>query len=62
MATESDSSGKIRTAWEGQLGAELFESWWDKVILAILSSTPCARLRLVQFKVINSQFFKFPFI
>lgn len=62
MATESDSSGKIRTVWECQLGAEVFESWWDNVILAILSSTPCARLWLVQFEVLNSQFFKFPFI
>uniref|UniRef100_A0A669BRS1 Reverse transcriptase domain-containing protein n=1 Tax=Oreochromis niloticus TaxID=8128 RepID=A0A669BRS1_ORENI len=53
MATESDLSGKIRIAWERELGVELFESWWDKVNLIMRSSTPCARLQLIQFKVIN---------
>lgn len=54
MATEFDSLHKISTAWERELGFELSESWWDKVILSIRSSTPCTRLQLLHFKVIDS--------
>uniref|UniRef100_A0A0S7EYH1 LIN1 n=2 Tax=Poeciliopsis prolifica TaxID=188132 RepID=A0A0S7EYH1_9TELE len=48
-----DSSVKIRNAWEKELGIQLTQDSWDVAIGRIRSSSSCARLSLIQFKVVH---------
>lgn len=43
---------KTRVAWEQKLGVDFTDQWWDKAVYTIRPSTPCARLELIQFKVL----------
>lgn len=42
---------KIKAAWEGELGFQLSEEWWEEVVRGICSVSSCAHLGLIQFKV-----------
>ena len=44
---------KIKTAWEKELGTEISEDVWTKALTRVNNSTSCARLGLIQFKVVH---------
>uniref|UniRef100_A0A3B5PRH3 Reverse transcriptase domain-containing protein n=1 Tax=Xiphophorus maculatus TaxID=8083 RepID=A0A3B5PRH3_XIPMA len=48
-----DSFVKIRNAWDKELGIQLTQDIWDDAIDRIRSSSSCARLSLIQFKVVH---------
>lgn len=52
MASGNYSTNKIASSWEQELGLQLVEGYWDKVIDKIHSSASCARLSLIQFKTV----------
>ena len=45
-------STKFKTAWEQELGLNLEDSYWELALDKIHKSSSCARLTLIQFKVI----------
>lgn len=49
---DTSSITKVKAAWEGELGLELHDTWWDVALNKIHSSSTCARLTLIQFKVL----------
>lgn len=53
MALDNHSIVKIKSAWKHELGTSLTNQWWDKFVHSISSITPCARLQLIQFKVLH---------
>uniref|UniRef100_A0A3Q3ENM7 Reverse transcriptase domain-containing protein n=1 Tax=Kryptolebias marmoratus TaxID=37003 RepID=A0A3Q3ENM7_KRYMA len=50
----SDSSPivKVKRAWELELGLHFHEDWWEIALKKIHTSSICARLSLIQFKVL----------
>ena len=44
---------KIRMGWENELAVTFSDDWWDGALHAINSSSSCARLNLIQFKVLH---------
>lgn len=52
LALSSQSDTKIKNAWETKLGIQLSEEVWEHVISRIRSTTSCARLGLIQFRVL----------
>uniref|UniRef100_A0A672IKH9 Reverse transcriptase domain-containing protein n=1 Tax=Salarias fasciatus TaxID=181472 RepID=A0A672IKH9_SALFA len=52
QAFNSNMTTKIKEAWENELGLTLDNHWWDSVLQHIHKSTICARLTLIQFKVL----------
>lgn len=44
---------KSRSAWEEELGRSFEDDWWREAISRINSTTSCARLGLIQFKVFH---------
>jgi len=46
------SFDRIKRVWEGELGESFEEDWWASALDRIRSSTICARLGLIQFKVL----------
>ncbi len=53
LSYDSSPIIKIKVAWEGELGLTLHEDWWDGALSKIHKSTICARLSLIQFKVLH---------
>ncbi len=53
MALDCHSTTKSRAGWERELGLNFTDVLWDKAVLSIRSATPCARLELIQFKVLH---------
>lgn len=48
----SDQSNlKIKATWEGDLGFQFSEEWWEEAVQGICTVSSCARLVLIQFKV-----------
>ena len=43
---------RIREAWEAELGQTFDDSWWDAALSTFHTSSTCARLTLIQFKVL----------
>lgn len=43
---------KTREAWERELGLTFDEQWWDSAVRVIHRSSICARMTLIQFKVL----------
>ena len=42
-----------RSRWEAELGETFLDEWWDGAIDMVNTSTSCARLGLIQFKVFH---------
>ena len=49
---------KVKAAWEQELGLHLGDDWWETALKKIDTSSACARLTLIQFKVLFSVHFK----
>lgn len=43
--------------WEKELGIQLQDPWWERAKLQVNSSSSCARLNLIQFKVLHRMHF-----
>lgn len=43
---------KAKTVWEQELGLHLGDDWWDTALKKIYTTSACARLTLIQFKVL----------
>ena len=52
MTFDNQPITKTKIAWERELGVVFPDQWWDKAVHKIRSSAPCARLELIQFKVL----------
>lgn len=53
MSLDTHTLLKTKLAWEAELGSELTDEFWDAAVDRIHSSTSCARLGLIQFKVLH---------
>lgn len=53
LALNSQSNDKIKNAWERELGTQLTGEVWERAVGRIQSTTSCARLGLIQFKVLH---------
>lgn len=49
----NESTIKIKNAWESELGLQLTEELWEDAVNRIRTSSSCARLSLIQFKVLH---------
>lgn len=49
--TDIVNTDKIKNHWENELGTEISEDTWTDTLKRVNSSTSCARLNLIQFKV-----------
>ena len=47
------NTGKNRATWERETNITFSDNWWGKAIERVFSSTSCARLSLIQFKVLH---------
>ena len=45
--------GKIKSSWETELGFTFSDEWWEQATERVNSSSSCARLSLIQFKVLH---------
>ena len=46
-----------KQGWEKELGIQLPDPWWERAKLQVNSSSSCARLNLIQFKVLHRMHF-----
>lgn len=53
LSLNDGSLTKIKKSWENELGICFEEEWWLGALQRIRSSTICARLSLIQFKVFH---------
>ncbi len=53
MSFQNISLEKIKTEWIGDLGIDISEDTWDKAVERINRTSSCARLNLIQMKVLN---------
>lgn len=53
MDWEDLHTNKSKTAWEGELGLSSSDFWWNRASHSGRTCTPCARLQLIQFKVLH---------
>ena len=44
---------KIKAAWVDELGEDLEEDIWDSALLRVNDSSSCARLSIIQFKILH---------
>lgn len=44
---------RIKQGWESELGVTFSDDWWDQALETVNSSSSCARLSLIQFKVLH---------
>jgi len=44
---------KIRVDWEKELALNIADSFWNQAIMRVNNSSPCARLNVLQFKVLH---------
>ena len=45
--------GKIKADWEKELGMDIPDSFWKQALIRVNKSSSCARLNLIQFKVLH---------
>lgn len=43
----------VRGHWEQELGLDMTDEWWDKALVRVNLTSSCARLSLIQFKVLH---------
>ena len=53
LAFSDHSNAKLKCTWERELGIQIHEESWEQAIERIRSTTSCARLGLIQFKVLH---------
>lgn len=53
LSSRLSSLSWLRETWEKELGLSLDEDWWGDVLARINSTSSCARLSLIQFKVVH---------
>lgn len=53
MSLGDQSLNKFKSRWEDELGIDLPEEYWAKALKRVNSSSSCARLGLIQFKVLH---------
>lgn len=53
MTLNAHTLSKTKSSWETELGSELTDEFWEVAVNRIYSSTSCARLGLIQFKVLH---------
>ena len=44
---------RVRDSWERELGFNLTDEWWKEALIRVNSTSSCARLSLIQFKVLH---------
>lgn len=44
---------KLKDSWERELGFDLTDEWWREAMIRVNSTSSCARLSLIQFKVFH---------
>ena len=52
LAFSNNSSAEFKCTWEEELGMQIREGSWEQAIERIWTTTSCARLGLIQFKVL----------
>ena len=52
ISLEDNGLARIRSSWEVELGVDLGE-YWEGALMRVNSSSSCARLALIQFKVLH---------
>jgi len=52
LSYDSSPATKVKVNWERELGLNLEDNWWDVALNKIYTSSTCARLTLIQFKVL----------
>ena len=52
ISLEDNGLARIRSSWEDELGVDLGE-YWEGALMRVNSSSSCARLALIQFKVLH---------
>ena len=52
LAFSNHSNVKVKCTWEGELGLQIQEESWEQAVERIRSTSSCARLGLIQFKVV----------
>lgn len=57
LSFSNHSNVKLKCAWEEELGMQIHEESWEQAIERVRTSTSCARLGLIQFKVIHRAHF-----
>lgn len=57
MSLENHDLSKIKNGWEGELMVELSDRHWEDALQRINSSSSCACLGLIQFKVVHRAHF-----
>ena len=57
IITTIDTFSTIKAKWESELNANLTENWWVGALRRVNTSTSCARLGLIQFKVVHRMHF-----
>lgn len=55
--TINDNFSVIKAKWERELEMNLVEDWWVGALSRVNTSTSCARLSLIQFKVVHRMHF-----
>lgn len=53
LELDGTSVNRARKAWEQELGMVFTDEWWDRAVNVVRCSIPCARLQLIQFKVLH---------
>lgn len=53
MSLNNHSTAKTKSAWERELGVDFTDDWWNEVIDSMRTTTSCARLALILFKVLH---------
>ena len=44
---------RVKSGWERELGFGLTDGWWREALIRVNSTSSCARLSLIQFKVLH---------
>lgn len=53
MSLKSVGTDKVKSGWEKELGTLFSEEFWSNALHRVNGSTSCARLSLIQFKVLH---------
>ena len=48
---------KVKQQWENELGVQFQDPWWERAKLQVNYSSSCARLNLIQYKVLHRMHF-----
>lgn len=57
MSLNNETLPKLKSKWEGELGMVLAADWWTLALARVNSTSSCARLSLIQLKVVHRAHF-----